>query len=64
MLILIIYLPSVQVSIASRNFSSSKPLSSLAEACAISFGFDCLENMGEAAGSYFALATVFPSTKV
>lgn len=54
----------VSVSLASRKLSSSKPLCSLAEECAISFGFDCLENLVEAAGSYFALATVYPSNKL
>ncbi|XP_075638576.1 calmodulin-interacting protein 111 isoform X4 [Castanea sativa] len=55
----------VSVSLASRKkFSSSFPLCSLADECAAYFGVDTGEKMANEAGSYFALATVFPSSKV
>jgi len=53
------------VSLASRKkFPSSFPLCSLADECAANFGVDTEEKMANKAGSYFALATVFPSSKV
>ncbi|XP_050245167.1 calmodulin-interacting protein 111 isoform X2 [Quercus robur] len=55
----------VSVSLASRKkFPSSFPLCSLADECAAYFGVDTEEKMANKAGSYFALATVFPSSKV
>ncbi|KAL4607388.1 hypothetical protein ACB092_09G170200 [Castanea dentata] len=55
----------VSVSLASRKkFSSSFPLCSLADECAAYFGVDTGEKMANEAGSYFALATAFPSSKV
>lgn len=55
----------VSVSLASRKrFSSSFPLSSLADECGAYFGVDTGEKVGNEVGNYFALATVFPSIKV
>ncbi|GMP86018.1 hypothetical protein CsSME_00038972 [Camellia sinensis var. sinensis] len=56
---------TVSVSLASsRKFSSSFPLSSLADECAKHFGVGCNDKMVNDVGNYFALATVFPSCKV
>ena len=53
------------MSLASRKrFSSSFPLSSLADKCGAYFGVDTGEKVGNEVGNYFALATVFPSIKV
>lgn len=46
------------------KFSSSFPFSSLADECAAYFGTDNGEKMANEVGNYFALATVFPSSKV
>ncbi|GAA0186000.1 primary active transporter [Lithospermum erythrorhizon] len=55
----------VSVSLASSaNFISSFPLSSLAIECAKSFEFGYSEDCSDEPGSYFTIATVFPSIKV
>ncbi|XP_041024643.1 calmodulin-interacting protein 111 isoform X2 [Juglans microcarpa x Juglans regia] len=56
----------VSVSLASSRMkvSSSFPLSSLADECAAYFGTDNGEKMANEVGNYFALATVFPSSKI
>lgn len=45
-------------------FSDGFPLSSLADECAQKFGIDALNRTTDGLGTYFALATVFPSCKV
>ncbi|KAL3534715.1 hypothetical protein ACH5RR_003176 [Cinchona calisaya] len=55
----------VSVSLASsRKLSSQYPLCSLADECAMNFGFDFTEKLVDDVGCYFSLATVFPSSKL
>ncbi|KAF3441359.1 hypothetical protein FNV43_RR15273 [Rhamnella rubrinervis] len=56
----------VSVSFPSLNskLSYSFPLSSLADECARHFGIDPGNQLADEAGNYFALATIFPSSKV
>jgi hypothetical protein len=55
-----------QVSLPSlkSRFSDSFPLSSLADECARRFGVESCEPLANEPGNYFALATIFPSSKV
>ncbi|KAL6285654.1 hypothetical protein ACE6H2_010044 [Prunus campanulata] len=46
------------------RFSDGFPLSSLADECARRFGVDSCGQLTNDAGNYFALATIFPSSKV
>ncbi|XP_058222705.1 calmodulin-interacting protein 111 isoform X1 [Rhododendron vialii] len=57
---------TVSVSLASsrKRFSKSFPLCSLTDECANHFGIGCSDKMVTDVGNYFALATVFPSSKV
>lgn len=52
------------VSLASLQFSNAFPLCSLADECAKNFGIVSSDKTVNDAGNYFALATVFPSSKV
>ncbi|KAL7138315.1 hypothetical protein ABFS83_10G154600 [Erythranthe nasuta] len=55
----------VSVSLSSLDKTPSGfPLSVISDECARHFGFDSADNVGEEAGNFFALATVFPSSKV
>lgn len=55
-----------QVSLPSLNskLSHTFPLSSLADECARHFGIDPGDQFADEAGNYFALARIFPSSKV
>lgn len=44
--------------------SNTFPLSSLADECARHFGIDPCDQLVDEAGNYFALARIFPSSKV
>ncbi|KAI5337011.1 PREDICTED: calmodulin-interacting 111 [Prunus dulcis] len=46
------------------RLSDGFPLSSLADECARRFGIDSCGQLTDDAGNYFALATIFPSSKV
>ncbi|KAH7521272.1 hypothetical protein FEM48_Zijuj07G0015400 [Ziziphus jujuba var. spinosa] len=56
----------VSVSLPSLNskLSHTFPLSSLADECARHFGIDPGDQFADEAGNYFALARIFPSSKV
>ncbi|KAK9194366.1 hypothetical protein WN944_005071 [Citrus x changshan-huyou] len=57
-------LVSVSLPVSGKRFSNGFPLSSLADECVQQFGNESLDQTANQAGSYFALATVFPSCKV
>ncbi|XP_071723715.1 calmodulin-interacting protein 111-like [Rutidosis leptorrhynchoides] len=54
---------SVSLAASRRRISNSFPLGSFMDECAEKFG-DSVEEMGNEVGTYFAIATVYPSTKV
>ncbi|BBH07002.1 Cam interacting protein 111 [Prunus dulcis] len=51
-------------SIVASRFSDGFPLSSLADECARRFGVDSCGQLTNDAGNYFALAMIFPSSKI
>lgn len=55
---------SVSLPRLKSRFSDGFPLSSLADECARRFGVDSCGQLTNDAGNYFALATIFPSSKV
>ncbi|KAL6285660.1 hypothetical protein ACE6H2_010050 [Prunus campanulata] len=55
---------SVSLPCLKSRFSDGFPLSSLADECARRFGVDSCGELTNDAGNYFALATIFPSSKV
>ncbi|KAH9675243.1 calmodulin-interacting protein 111 [Citrus sinensis] len=57
-------LVSVSLPVSGKRFSNGFPLSSLADECVQQFGNESLDQTANQVGSYFALATVFPSCKV
>ncbi|XP_047983509.1 calmodulin-interacting protein 111 isoform X1 [Salvia hispanica] len=55
----------VSVSLSSSDKGmSGYPLCKLSDECAQCFGFDVTDNLADEPGTFFALATVLPSTKV
>lgn len=46
------------------RYSDGFPLCSLADECARTFGIGSCGQLANEAGNYFALATIFPSSKV
>ncbi|XP_008228492.1 PREDICTED: calmodulin-interacting protein 111-like [Prunus mume] len=55
---------SVSLPCLKSRLSDGFPLSSLADECARRFGVDSCGQLTDDAGNYFALATIFPSSKV
>ncbi|KAL6507387.1 hypothetical protein OROGR_023582 [Orobanche gracilis] len=59
--------PGSLVSVSLSSFDkdmSGFPLCALSDKCAQCFGFDFTDNLSDEPGKFFALATVFPSSKV
>ncbi|KAL1543427.1 calmodulin-interacting protein 111 isoform X2 [Salvia divinorum] len=56
-------LVSVSLSSSDKGMSGF-PLCKLSDECAQCFGFDITDNLADEPGTFFALATVFPSSKV
>ncbi|KAM5579130.1 calmodulin-interacting protein 111-like [Rosa sericea] len=55
---------SVSLPCLRSRVSESFPLSSLADECARRFGIESCKGLANEPGNYFALATIFPSSKV
>ncbi|WOL14264.1 calmodulin-interacting protein [Canna indica] len=55
---------SVSLPASGKAYTHNCPLSNLAEECTSHFCFDAEDNVANRAGSYFAIASVFPSVKV
>ncbi|KAI5316955.1 hypothetical protein L3X38_036662 [Prunus dulcis] len=55
---------AVSLPFLKSRFSDGFPLSSLADECARRFGVDSCGQLTNDAGNYFALAMIFPSSKI